>query len=176
MAKPTLYLMLGYPGAGKTTTAKVIHELTGAVHLWADQIRRERFEKPTYSHQENLQLYKYLNELTAELLRTGQSVIFDTNFNFYKDRQRLRQIAKKHSAKIRLLWIKTSKEIAKERATDNAHAQHTRVLGNMQLKDFERMTANLEPPHDNERYIDVDGTRVTREYISSLLQADGLPS
>ena len=85
--KPTLYLMLGYPGAGKTTTSKVIHALSGAVHLWADQIRRERFGAPTYSHEENLELYDYLNELTSELLRTGQSVIFDTNFNFYKDRE-----------------------------------------------------------------------------------------
>lgn len=76
MKSPVLYLMLGYPGAGKTTTAKTIHELTGAVHLWADKIRNERYPHPTHSHKENIELYDYLNELTAELLATGQSVIF----------------------------------------------------------------------------------------------------
>ncbi len=169
MAHPTLYLMLGYPGAGKTTTAKTIHELTGAVHLWADQIRRERFGTPTYNHEENLKLYEYLNELTAELLRAGQSVIFDTNFNFYKDRERLRQIAKQHGAEVQLLWVTTSKELARKRATDTAVGQHTRVLGNMHNNDFERMAGNLQPPLEDETYIEIDGTKVSNDYISLLL-------
>ena len=33
MQKPTLFMMFGYPGAGKTTTAEIINELTGAEHL-----------------------------------------------------------------------------------------------------------------------------------------------
>jgi len=169
MAKPTLYLMLGYPGAGKTTTAKIIHELTGATHLWADQIRRERFGTPTYSHSENIELYDYLNELTAELLHTGQSVVFDTNFNFYKDRQRLREIATKHGGDSKLLWVQTPKEIARQRAVKDAHKHATRVLGHMPERDFERMTNNLEEPHDDEPYIEVDGTKVSQEYIDHLL-------
>ena len=76
MDQPVLYLMVGYPGSGKTTAALMIHELTGAVHLWADKIRRERFGQPTYSHEENVELYNHINELTAELLRAGNSVIF----------------------------------------------------------------------------------------------------
>jgi predicted kinase len=161
--------MLGYPGSGKTTTAKYIHELTGAVHLWADQIRRERYGTPTYSHQENLELYGYLNELTAELLRTEQSVVFDTNFNFYKDRQHLRQVAAEHGAEAKLIWVKAPKELAKERATQEAHKQTTRLLGDMPPEQFDRMARNLQPPHDDEPYIEVDGTKVTKEYISQLL-------
>src|SRR5688500_5646811 len=111
MSRPILYLMLGYPGAGKTTTAKIIHELTGAVHLWADKIRNERFSEPTPSHAENLELYNYLNELTGELLATGQSVIFDTTFNFYKDRQHLREIASRYGAVTQLIWVRTPKEL-----------------------------------------------------------------
>ncbi len=170
MAKPTLYLMLGYPGAGKTTVSKLIHELTGAVHLWADQVRRERFGEPSYSRSENLRLYSHLNEMTAELLKSGQSVIFDTNFNFYKDRQNLRAIASNHNANCHLIWVRTPKEIARDRAVDNAHKHaDTRVLGHMPSDDFERMSSNLEEPHSDESYILVDGTKVTKEYIAKLL-------
>ena len=75
--------MLGYPGAGKTTAAKVIHSLTGATHLWADHERRKLFATPNYSHAENIELYDKLNKTAAELLQQGKSVIFDTNFNFF---------------------------------------------------------------------------------------------
>ncbi len=169
MNKLTLYLMLGFPGAGKTTVSKIIHELTGAVHLWADKIRRERFGTPNYSHKENVKLYEHLNEITAELLNTGQDVIFDTNFNFYKDRQKLRHIAANHAAQTRLIWVQTPKLIAQGRATKDAHQQANRVLGNMPVKHFERMSSNLEPPHKDEPYIRIDGTRVTRTYVRDKL-------
>lgn len=124
MSKPTLYLMLGYPGAGKTTVSKIIHELTGATHLWADKIRNERFAHPTHSHQENLDLYGYLNELTAELLATGQDVIFDTAFNFKKDREHLVDIARQHGAETKLIWVQTPKKVAQERATHPGHIHY----------------------------------------------------
>jgi predicted kinase len=169
VVKPTLYLMLGYPGSGKTTTAKVIHELTGATHLWADQIRRERFGEPTYSHEENLKLYSHLNQEAAELLAAGNSIVYDTNFNFYKDRQLMRELAKNHGVKALLVWVTTPKEIAKERAIDGTKHRHTRVLGDMPPDQFERMSRNLQPPREDEPYVKIDGTKVTKGYIKKQL-------
>ena len=59
--KPTLYLLIGYPGAGKTTVAGIISEQKGAVHLMADAERHKRFPNPTHSAEESLQLYDELN-------------------------------------------------------------------------------------------------------------------
>jgi hypothetical protein len=97
-------------------------------------------------------------------------VVYDTNFKFYKDRQRLRNIATEHKAKTRLIWVVTSKAIAQERAVDNAHEHKTRVLGHIPIEAFERLSGNLEPPSDNEPYIEVDGTKVTNDYIHDLLK------
>lgn len=169
MKPQRLFLMLGFPGAGKTTVSKMIEELTGAVHLWADHERRKRFGEPTHSHEENLKLYAELNSVTDALLSEGKNVIFDTNFNFYRDRENLRKIAAKHGAHTILIWVRTPKELARERATKDAHKQHTRVLGNMPLEHFERISGNLEPPREGEHVIEFDGTHVTSAMVADAI-------
>jgi predicted kinase len=169
MSQPTLYLLLGYPGAGKTTTAQSVQRVTGAVHLWADQVRRELFTQPTFSDAEHQALYERMNQQTAELLAKGKSVVFDTNFRHKRDRQRLREIASEYKARVILLWIVTDKAIARQRATRDADKQPTRVLGDMPLDKFEFMTSDVELPSPDEQYIQVDGTRVTDDYIRELL-------
>ena len=165
----TLFLMLGYPGAGKTTTAQAISRIMGATHLWADHIRRHIFGNPTYNHQENLSLYKQMNRNAEDLLSSGNSVIFDTNFSYYKDRQMLQKLAAKHSARTVIVWVQVTKEVARMRATKDAHLQDTRVLGNMSENDFERLSSHLELPHGDEVVIDIDGTKVTDEYVRNRL-------
>ncbi len=169
MGHQMLFLMLGFPGAGKTTVSKMIEEQTQAVHLWADHERRKRFGEPTHSHEENLKLYAELNTVTDGLLAKGKNVIFDTNFNFYRDRERLRQIAAKYGAQTVVIWVRTPKELARERATKNAHKQHTRILGDMPVEHFERISGNLEPPREGEHVIEFDGTHVTPEMVAEAI-------
>ena len=158
--KPILYLFVGYPGAGKTTIAKLIETRTGAVHLWADHIRQSMFEKPTHTRQESRQLYEKLNDETAAWLRQGRSVIFDTNFNFYDDRERLRQIAADNGASVTLIWVSTPIEIARHRAIEASEGKATRIFGNMALVDFERIAANFQSPRPEEQAIEIDGTNL----------------
>lgn len=173
--RQTLYLMLGYPGAGKTTAARLIHEITGAQHLWADQVRREMYKNPTYSHTENMHLYAHLNDMTDQLLGVGKSVVFDTNFNFYKDREHLRKIADKYKTRVVVVWVQADKDIAKQRATVDAHLHsHTRVLGHMSNEDFERIAENLETPRDSEEVIELNGSEITEPILRSKLQSAGL--
>jgi len=168
MTEQTLYLMLGYPGAGKTTAAREIANLSGAEHIWADHERRQRFIKPTYTHQENLELYDRLNQKVEEFLAKGRSVVYDTNFNFFSDREKLTKLGARFSAKTIVVWVITDKPTAQKRAVHDT-PKDTRVLGNMPLEHWQRISDNLEQPHPGERVIKLDGTKITPGYVAEQL-------
>lgn len=168
MNKPKLYIFIGYPGAGKTTAAQIIAESTGAVHLWADHERHQLFDQPTHSEQESLQLYDQLNRQAEELLATGQSVVFDTNFNFYADRQKLRNIAARHGAETIVIWMVTPESIAKERAVYTTTGRNGYDAG-MSEEKFKAIVSKLEAPAKDEKVIKIDGTKLDRQELISLV-------
>ena len=162
--------MVGYPGAGKTTAARLIQELTGAEHLWADHERNAMFPTPSHDHQENIALYKELNQRTRQLLHEGKSVIFDTNFNFYKDRKKLRIMAAKEGAGSVVVWVNTPLDVARERATEQSEGQDSRIWGNMPLHRFERISGNMQPPEPTEQPVILDGRNLSREAVDAALK------
>lgn len=169
MQKPVLYLFVGYPGAGKTTAARLIQKYTGAIHLWADYERQKMFGAPTHSDDENDIFYSYMNDWTEKLLAEGKSVIFDTNFNFKRDRKHLKEIAAKNDAHTQVVWINTPKELAKQRAVEESHDKDTRVFGNMTGRDFERIASHLEPPDESEHPVVIDGSDLDKKALLKQL-------
>ncbi len=170
MSIPRLYLFVGYPGAGKTSVARLIHETTGAEHLWADEKRLKMFGQPTHSSEESKQLYASLNERADELLGQGKSVIFDTNFNFKKDRDHLRSIADRHHAETIIVWIVTPKELAKQRSVHDQNLRNGYEFL-MTDEDFERIASHLEPPAEDEKIIKIDGTKIDRQQLVQLFSS-----
>ena len=168
MNKPTLYLFIGLPGAGKTSVARIIAEETDAVHLWADHERHRMFAHPTHTEQESIQLYDYLNQQTEELLANGQSVIFDTNFNHYADRQKLRDIATRQGAETIIIWMTTPEAVARDRAVCS-HEIRNGYEVSMSEEKFDEIASKLEPPHKDEKIIKFDGTKFDKAEVKALL-------
>jgi predicted kinase len=168
MTRPTLYLFIGYPGAGKTTASRIIAEETGAVHLWSDQERHKLFDQPTHSQQESMELYDVLNKRAEELLAEGKSVVFDTNFNFYTDRQKLRDIAARQGADTVIIWITVPEELAKQRAVHAAYSRNG-YSASMSEQQFDSIVSKLEPPAKDEKVIKIDGTKLDRQEVMAIL-------
>ncbi|MBI1857262.1 ATP-binding protein [Candidatus Saccharibacteria bacterium] len=167
-SRPILYLLLGYPGAGKTTTAKIISQLSGAEHLSSDSTRLDLFKNPTFNQEEHRKLYKKLDELAERFLREGKNVIYDANLNRYQHRQEKYDICRKTGAQPVLLWVRTPRQLAKQRAT---HVNRQPLWPDNETSEamFERIANVIEEPHVNEPYIQIDGTKVSPEYISKQL-------
>jgi predicted kinase len=159
---PILYLFVGYPGAGKTTVAQKIQELTGAEHIWADKERRSMFGK-AYDTTQSTQLYDHLNQVAETLLDQGKSVIYDTNFNFRRDRDYLKDLAAKHGGETKLIWLATPTALSKKRAVGS------RPYIDMTAEEFDMTAAKCEAPSSDEQPIKVDGTNISTETISKQI-------
>lgn len=166
--QPTLYLMMGYPGAGKTTIAGIIAELTGAVLLSSDAVRMELFPEPTFSQTEHDQLYTALDNKTLELLQTGQSVIYDANLNRRQHRQEKYDICTKTDAKPVLVWVRTAKDVSKERAVHDSRS-HLVPQDETAEAMFDRIAHIIEEPHADEPVVQIIGEDVTPEIVKAKL-------
>lgn len=168
MSQPTLFMMFGYPGAGKTTNARAIHELTGAEHLSSDEIRLKLFPHPTYTEKEHQTVYAALDKHTAILLKAGKSVIYDANLNRYKHRLEKYEMCERTGARPVLLWLQTSRELARKRAVMRGH-QHLVPKDETFESMFDRVAGLIEEPREDEPVYKIDGTNLDKGALAELL-------
>lgn len=157
--KTTLFLMVGYPGSGKTTVSGYIQELTGAVHIWADKERQEMFGE-TYQTDHSDELYEKLNKRTFDLLKSGTSVIYDTNFGLRSDREKLRDLADKAGARVTVIWLTANKSVSWARIKNKAKNSGSRVF-EMTEKDFDRVADKFQVPEEDESPVCLSGQNTT---------------
>ncbi|MCA9346059.1 ATP-binding protein [Candidatus Saccharibacteria bacterium] len=168
--RPTLHLIMGLPGAGKTTLAKILQKITRSARLSSDDYRLVIYPEPTFSQNEHDNLYALIDHSAEHLLSTGHSVIYDANLNRYVHRKEKYELAKKFEARVILWWVKTPKSLSKQRRLDE---QDTLLLPKGETSEmmFERIAEILEEPKSSEPVIEIDGTDIDPAKISEILKS-----
>ena len=166
---PTLHLLLGYPGAGKTTFARQLRNITKAVHLSSDKLRLEMFPDPTFSQYEHDVLYTELNDLTKMILEDGEDVVYDANLNRLEHREEKYKLATDLGVSYKLWWIRVPRDLARTRRIGEV-ARYLIPDGETPERMFDRVAEIFESPKSDEKFIEVDGTKITEEYVRELLR------
>jgi len=115
--RPTLILMYGFPGSGKTYFARQLTQDLQAAHVQGDRIRSELFEEPRYDQQENDIVEHLMQYMAEEFLTAGISVVYDMNACRLAQRRYLREMARNVKAQVVLIWFQIDSESAFLRAS-----------------------------------------------------------
>jgi predicted kinase len=112
--KPTLHMIYGYLGSGKTTFAKKLETEKNAVRLGTDELMVRLFgPMPTEEEfQADSIITDFNYELAARLLDLKIDVVMDHGFWSRVSRDRARTLAQKHSADVKLYYMNTPDEVA----------------------------------------------------------------
>jgi predicted kinase len=169
MSKRYLFLMLGFPGSGKSYVANWLAPHMKAVHLRGDEMRLRMFNKNhpelhTWKYQ--MQVIGAMQYAVGQVLEAGHSVIYDSNHNSVKGRLPLEEVARKSGAVPVIVWVKAPLDVAKERVL--ARAAKGGIHETFGLDFVDRMANNLQPPTEGEIAIELDGTQSEREQRSSF--------
>lgn len=182
LVRPTLFLLYGFPGAGKTYFARQLCNELQAAHVQGDRIRSELFETPTFDKQENQVVAKLMQYMTEEFLLAGVSVVFDVNAMRLAQRRMLRDVARKAKAEPVLVWFQVDPETAYMRTTKrDRRKSDDKYTVPITRAAFDAQANGMQNPTMSEDYLVVSGKHtyqtqrsavIRKLYEKGLLQAD----
>jgi predicted kinase/streptomycin 6-kinase len=121
----TLFLMVGLPGAGKTTRARELAAAYRALRLTPDEWMIPLFGEPDAGGKRDV-LEGQLITLALQVLRLGTSVVLDFGLWSRDERSSLRLLATSAGASSKVIYIPVGEEVQRARvARRQALAPHT---------------------------------------------------
>lgn len=114
-ARPTLIVVSGLPGTGKSYYCRRLAERLPFLVLESDALRKHLFTAPTHSASESAHLFRTVHYLIEGLLRKGIPVILDATNLSERHRERLYNIAERLKARLILVRVEAPPELVQER-------------------------------------------------------------
>jgi predicted kinase len=114
VSRPTLYVLTGLPGSGKSTHAARLAAETGAVHVAMDDAVIER-GLSLVDYESRFALQPQIEASIPPLLAAGTSVVAEFGSWSREERARLRELATPSGARTELHWVDASVDVCIER-------------------------------------------------------------
>ena len=171
LSHPTLIVLTGLPGAGKSWFAREFADTFGSPIVSLDQIRWTLFANHTYSDNENAMVYQIAELLLAELLKTKRSLILDGGYNTFAAREELFKIARRAGYEILTVIVQTDEKSARLRATH----RDGRRLGDrfnqpLSSEEFAKQSADYQPPVASRTSVVISGKHTFATQARAVLK------
>lgn len=150
-SSPSLFVLMGLSGSGKSTVSQFLVEQYNAVWVCADIERLQQYagRDDMYSPMVTRNLFEYITSLTNQLLRAGYPVVIDSCALKQKERELFRQVASSNHYPQVLIYCQAPEEILKARIRLRLQANKDPSQAQPELIDFQQQW--LEPPSIKEK-------------------------
>ncbi len=156
--KPQLIVTCGKSASGKSTVTWPILEQLGAIRIRSDVERKRLFGlKPEdvgraavgeglYSTSSTAMTYHKLEELAAQIIDAGYSVIVDAVFLHYREREQFRKLAETRQISFTILECTADADILRQRIV-----QRKNDVSDADMNVLEMQLSKWQPLHEDER-------------------------
>ena len=154
-----IIVILGLPGSGKTSFARMLATEVNAYHIEGDEVRKKLFPNPTYTGEETFATFSEMFHQTKKLASSNRPIILDAVFRGSEIREAVTEIAKDLGTPIKIVEVSANEEHIKERlsgrtndksdadfsvylkirdAYEEVNQPHTTVTNNGSLNDLQK--------------------------------------
>lgn len=120
----SLLMMVGLPGAGKTSVVTSLQQMLPCVLVATDSVRTEIRQSPMYTAVEMMLVYEVCYALIDRRLQQGQRVVFDGSNYLAARREHLAQLAGRHGAPVAVCSVQAAQEVIEQRLRLRQHRGH----------------------------------------------------
>lgn len=171
LTNPTLFLLYGFPGSGKTYFARQLCDELQAAHIQGDRIRFELFDKPRYDRQEDLIIYRLMLYMAEEFLKSGISVVFDMNAMRTSQRRQLRELAHKNKSLTSLIWFQIDAESSFTRVSKRDRRKiDDKFSMPLDRTTFDDLIGKMQNPLITEDYMVISGKHTFSTQRSAVIK------
>lgn len=181
--RPTIWVVCGLPGGGKSTIAMEMANRLGVKILQSDYVRKQLlgapkerpesipFESGIYSKEASSLTYGKLMMLTQEIVEKGGSVILDATFSLQRQRNEVMRLARDMDANILFIECGASYEILKRRL---ANRENTAGISDARLSHLKHHKAHFDPINElqSDMHLKIDTEESLDECMRRLFSHD----
>ena len=152
IAEPTLIIISGLPGTGKSYFSKQLAERVRFLVLGSDALRKTLFSPPSYSYRESTQLFQTIHRLLRELLNKGIPLVLDATNLSERFREQLYSIADRLDVRVILVRVEAPPEVVYRRLESRAKDAENRSDADWAV--YRRMWSSVDKIRRNHYVVD----------------------
>jgi len=145
--RPTLVVVMGLPGVGKSHCARLLCARLGAAHVASDELRSRLFIAPSYADEENRAVFAAATAIVDNLLSEGHRVVVDATNLIARNRAGTVAVARNRGIQVIYVSVTASEEDARGRLAARRAGRAAEDHSEADEPIYERMRAQpFEPP------------------------------